>query len=75
MLTIVRELRYIVSVRNEQHVLRVEELVSGTERWPGKFRVQLHASLRYRAQTIYGTTDHEVAQKVAEYLEYSIIGW
>jgi hypothetical protein len=72
MLTIFRELRYVVRIRQEEHVLRVQELVSGTENWPEKFRVQVHASLRYPGRTIYGASDHEVAAKVAEYLDLSI---
>jgi|HubBroStandDraft_6_1064221.scaffolds.fasta_scaffold527827_2 phenylacetate-coenzyme A ligase PaaK-like adenylate-forming protein len=66
--TILREVPYTVCVRGEEYSLRVQELISGSESWPEKFRVQLHASLRHRAQTIYGPSDQEVAEKAAEYL-------
>jgi len=69
MATILKEHRYIVRIRDGEHVLRIQELISGTEEWPERIRVQLPASIHYRARTIYGITEKEVAEKAAAYLE------
>ena len=58
-------------IHNEERVLRVEELISGSKQWPKRFRTKLRASNYHRARTIYGVTDKEVAEKAARYLESS----
>ena len=68
MTTVLKEHRYIVRISDEEHILRVQELISGPEQWPEKFRVQLYASIGYRARIIYGTTEADAAEKTATYL-------
>ena len=68
MTTLLREERYILRSGNQEHVLRVQELISGSEAWIERFRVQLSASNLRAAKTIYGSTGREVAEKAAAYL-------
>jgi hypothetical protein len=70
MTTILKEHRYIVRISNEEFVLRVQELISGPKQWPERFRVQLYASIGYRARIIYGITEADAAAKTAAYLDF-----
>ena len=66
--TIIKEERYIVRVGYEEHVLRVQELVSGPDYWHNPFRVQLEASARREARTIFGADSREVVEKATDYI-------
>ena len=68
MATILREERYIVSIGLEEHVLRVQQLISGSDSWPQRFRVQIPASEDRKANTMYGSTGKEVAERAVDYL-------
>ena len=50
------------------HLLRVEELVSGPALWGAKFRVNIPADLNRQAKIIYGATADEVAELGADFL-------
>jgi hypothetical protein len=66
--TMIREQRYIVYIGTEEHVLRMQELLWGSESWPERFRVLLPASREWAATTTYGSTGREAAERAMEYL-------
>jgi hypothetical protein len=70
--TILREERYIIFVGSQELVLRIQEFLSGTESWPGRFRLNLPASDSYKARTFYGGSSFEVAREAVEYLESKV---
>jgi hypothetical protein len=70
MTTIMKEHRYIVRINDDEHILRVQELISGPEQWHERFRVHLYASSGYRARIVYGTTEVEAAENTAAYLDF-----
>jgi hypothetical protein len=69
MFTLLREHRFIVQIGTETVILRVEELVSGSPLWSGKFRLQIPASTTTEAKIIYGESEEEVARLGAEFLD------
>jgi hypothetical protein len=71
MTTLIKEERYICYLGMEQHVLRVEELISSSEQWPEPFRVRLAASHRREAKTIYGSTTVEAAERAVSFISLS----
>ena len=66
--TILREERYIIVIGPQQHLLRIQELLSGPERWPGAFRLVLAASHYHKAHTFHGCSALDVATDAARYL-------
>jgi len=60
---LLKEHRYMFLVGATDHVFRVEELVKGTAGWPGRFRLKLAASSLWEAQTFYGESCRDVAEK------------
>jgi phenylacetate-coenzyme A ligase PaaK-like adenylate-forming protein len=71
MTTLIKEERYIYYLGMEPQVLRVEELISGSEQWPERFRALLAASHTREAKTIYGSTARETAERAVVYLSVS----
>ena len=65
---LLREHRFTFFAGAEIHVFRIEELIGGVAFWPQRFRLQLPASSRGDAKTIYGTDCETLAQKAAEIL-------
>jgi len=65
---LLREHRFTFFAGVEIHVFRIEELIGGVAYWPQRFRLQLPASSRGEAKTIYGTDCEALAQKAAEIL-------
>jgi hypothetical protein len=49
------EEKYVVYMGTEEHVLRVHELLGGSEPWPERFRTQIPASAEGQATTVYGS--------------------
>jgi hypothetical protein len=68
MATILKEERYIAYIGTEEHVLRVQELLGGSEAWPERFRVQIPASRERPSRTFYGSTGRGVVEQATEYL-------
>lgn len=68
MFVLLRHHRYEVQIGEASHVLRVEELVSGSAVWAGKFRARLPATSTAEAKTVYGPTADVVAHQAAEFL-------
>jgi phenylacetate-coenzyme A ligase PaaK-like adenylate-forming protein len=68
MASLIREDRYLLRIGAEEHILRVQELVWGSERWPEPFRVEICASGGHKAAKFYGTSAREVVEMAAEYL-------
>jgi len=68
MATMIREDKYILYVGTEEYVLPVQELLSGLEPWPEKFRALLPASREWTARTVYGSSGREAAERAMEYL-------
>jgi len=66
--TLLKEHRYVVQIGVKTHVLRVEELVSGPAVWGGKFRLRIPADDHRMAETIYGTSADEVAERGAAFM-------
>jgi hypothetical protein len=73
MTTLIKEERYICYLDLEPHVLRIEELIIGSEQWPERFRIRLAASHSREAKTIYGSTAAEAAERAAAYLSISAV--
>jgi hypothetical protein len=69
---LIREERYICQIQTEEHILRVQELISGSEPWPKRFRVCLPASRTREAKTIYGETARQVADLATDYFNVSL---
>ena len=68
MATIIKEQKYIVYIGAQEHVLRVQELLSGQDSWPEKFRALLPASPEWTATMVYGSTEIEAAERAMKYL-------
>jgi hypothetical protein len=68
MCVILKEHRYVVQVGAVNHVLRIEELVSGPAVWRDKFRLHIPADLKSEAKTIYGASAEQVAKLGADVL-------
>jgi hypothetical protein len=68
MCVILKEHRYVVHVGAVNHVLRIEELVSGPAVWRDKFRLLIPADLNSQAKAIYGASADEVAKLGADFL-------
>jgi len=68
---LIREERYVFQLGTEEHILRVEELIRGVERWPDRCRIRLAASHRRKAKTFYSATPREVVELATEYLSSS----
>jgi hypothetical protein len=66
---LLREHRFTFFAGAEIHVFRIEELIGGVAYWPQRFRLQLPASSRDEAKTIYGADCETLAQKAAEILQ------
>lgn len=71
MSTILKEERYLLYLNGNEHFLRVQELISGTEIWPERFRVQLAASSERESARFYGSTALEVVLRASSYLSSS----
>jgi len=69
---LVKEERYILLLGTEEHILRVQELISGTTVWPMPYRINLAASYAQEGKTFYGTSAREVVERAAEYLPSSV---
>jgi hypothetical protein len=65
---ILKEHRYVVQVGAVNHVLRIEELVSGPALWRAKFRLNIPADLNRQAEILYGASADEVAELGADFL-------
>lgn len=59
---------YELKIGSASHILRIEELVSGSAVWGGVFRLVISANGSTEAKTIYGATADEVAHRAAELL-------
>ena len=68
MFILLRHHRYEVQIGNQSHILRIEELISGSALWGGKFRIQMAANGTVEAKTLYGASADAVAQQAAELL-------
>jgi hypothetical protein len=68
---LIKQERFICYLGMEQQVLRVDELISGSEQWPERFRSLLAASHTREAKTIYGSTAREAAERAVVYLSLS----
>ena len=68
MATLIKEERYIVYIDTEENVLSVQELLSGLEPWPERFRAQIPPSVGRKATTVYGSTGREVVERATDYL-------
>jgi hypothetical protein len=69
---LLKEHRYMFIVGAASHAFRVEELVKGAPGWPRRFRLKLAASSFFEAQTFYGVSCREVAEKAAKYLALEV---
>lgn len=67
---LIREERYIFLTGVREHVLRVQELVSGSTTWPERFRIYIPASHSRNAERFYGTTALQVLERATEYLSF-----
>jgi hypothetical protein len=67
MCVVLKEHRYVVHVGTVQHVLRIEELVSGLAVWRDRFRLLIPANPSSQAKTIYGASAEEVAELGADF--------
>ncbi len=56
------------SMAEKEHVLRVQELLSGTAGWPQRFRIHVHAPYPRDAKDIFGTPAREAIEQAIEYL-------
>jgi hypothetical protein len=65
---VLKEHRYVVQVGDVNHVLRIEELVSGPAVWRAKFRLLIPANSNSQAKTIYGASADELAELGADFL-------
>jgi hypothetical protein len=70
MCVVLKEHRYVVQVGAVNHVLRIEELVSGPTVWRGKFRLLIPAGLNSQAKAVYGSSADEVAELGADFLSW-----
>ena len=68
MATLIREERYILRSGTEENILRVQELVWGSESWPERFRVELPAAHGHKPAKFYGTSAREVVELAADFL-------
>lgn len=68
MAAMIKEERYIINIGNEAHVLHIEELLWGVAEWPEQFRAHIPPSEDRDANTVYGATAREVAERAMEYL-------
>jgi hypothetical protein len=68
MATMIKEERYIVYLDTEEHILRVQQLLSGLEPWPEKFRALLPSSEEWTATMVYGSSGIEAAERAMQYL-------
>lgn len=68
MLILLKEHQYRVQIGAESRILLVEEHLSGTTGWAGKFRVKIPADATGESRILYGSSDQEVAYLAAEYL-------
>lgn len=68
MVAIIKEERYIINIGNDEHMLRVEQLLWGVEAWPEQFRVLIPPSAERDGNTVYGSTAREVTERAMEYL-------
>jgi hypothetical protein len=69
---LLKEHRFMFVVGTATHILRVEELVKGAAGWPRKFRLKLAASSFFEAQTFYGVSCRDVAEKAAKFLALEV---
>lgn len=65
---LLREHRYLFAAGSTTHIFRIEELIRGLELWPHRFRLKISASSRWEAQTFYGASCQEAAEKAADFL-------
>ena len=65
---LIKEERYIFSQGPQEHVLRVQELLSGPVAWPERFCIHLPASHTQPAKKFYGTTAREAVDLAIEFL-------
>ena len=72
MANLIREERYIFQIGTEEHILRVQEIISGADAWPERFRIKVPASHTREAKTFYGATSDEVVQRATEFLSSSV---
>ena len=72
MANLIREERYIFQIGTEEHILRVQEIISGAEAWRERFRIQVAASHTREAKTFYGTTSQAVVRRAVEFLSSSV---
>lgn len=68
MRTLIREERYVSWIGTTDYILRVEELIEGTEAWPAGFRIRLPASHFRKSKTVYGNTALDAVRKAIEYI-------
>src|SRR6267378_1961525 len=69
---LIKEERYIFSIGTEEHVLRVQELVSGSTPWPEPFRTHLPASNFREARKFHGRTALAVADRATKYISSTV---
>jgi len=72
MAELIKEERYIFSIGTEEHVLRVQELVSGSTPWPEPFRTHLPASNFREARKFHGRTALAAADRATEYISSTV---
>ena len=68
MATMIKEERYILRAHGDEHLLRVEELIWGSESWPERFRVQIPGPSGGESMMVYGSTNREALERAAEWL-------
>jgi len=70
MATMIKEEQYIICIGAEEHVIRVQELLWGSEAWPERFRARISQSMERLAITVYGSSGREVAERPVERLSH-----
>lgn len=66
--SLIREERFILRLGAEEHILRIQERLAGSDIWPKPFRVLLPAQRTRPARRFYGASCLEVAAQAAAYL-------
>jgi hypothetical protein len=65
---LLKEHRFKFVTGVDTHLFTIEEMVSGLAIWPQRFRLKLPASNCFGAQTFYGSSCDEVAEKASGFL-------
>jgi hypothetical protein len=72
MANLIKEERYIFQVGTEENILRVQELIWGSEPWSARCRIQVPASHTREAKSFFGATPQEAVERAAKYLSSSV---